>query len=262
MYGQSDLNGVESQETFEHREGDKMLKLELKMDMPKGCYKCPFYRGRGVDWKCSAIPGDNPRPQTWETVMRFEKERLENCPLTEDTEKGNQSGESVTPPPLKVGQRVCLRGGRYNVIKRSDNGGSSGTSKYYPGYPPLWGAITAVQSDDCCEVQLDCDSYWTLGNEFMLVASELKNRGMSDEQLARLFTSQFLGKSLKLGNEPDNEISCGDTVYVVATCADTLKRADGSCYFREFGGCPYQESGTLDYCGEREDALAIFVRTL
>lgn len=60
-----------------------MITLKLAMNMPQGCYKCPFYRGYGVDWKCSAIPGDNPRPQTWETVKRFEKERLENCPLTD-----------------------------------------------------------------------------------------------------------------------------------------------------------------------------------
>lgn len=55
-----------------------------------------------------------------------------------------------------------------------------------------------------------------------------------------------------------NKIKPGDTVYVIATCADTLKRGSGTCWFQEFGGCPYQESGALDYCGEREDVPAVF----
>lgn len=55
-----------------------------------------------------------------------------------------------------------------------------------------------------------------------------------------------------------NEIKQGDTVYVIATCADTLQRQSGTCWFQEFGGCPYQESGALDYCGEREDVPAVF----
>lgn len=55
-----------------------------------------------------------------------------------------------------------------------------------------------------------------------------------------------------------NKIKPGDTVYVIATCADTLKRQSGVCWFQEFGGCPYQESGALEYCGEREDVPAVF----
>lgn len=49
----------------------------------------------------------------------------------------------------------------------------------------------------------------------------------------------------------------GDTVYVIATCKDTLKRGSGVCYFQEFGGCPYIE-GRVNYCGEREDVPGIF----
>lgn len=55
-----------------------------------------------------------------------------------------------------------------------------------------------------------------------------------------------------------NAIKPGDSVYVIATCADALQRADGNCYFREFGGCPYQDDGILEFCGEREDIPAAF----
>lgn len=50
----------------------------------------------------------------------------------------------------------------------------------------------------------------------------------------------------------------GDTVYVIATCADTLKRQSGTCWFQESGGCPYREDGRLKYCGERETVLDVF----
>lgn len=56
----------------------------------------------------------------------------------------------------------------------------------------------------------------------------------------------------------DVKIKPGDTVYVIATCADTSQRADGLCYFREFGGCPYRDDGILDFCGEREDVPGLF----
>lgn len=58
------------------------------------------------------------------------------------------------------------------------------------------------------------------------------------------------------------EIKPSDTVFVIATCADTLKRQSGTCWFQEFGGCPYQQSGALDYCGEREDVPAVFQSVL
>ena len=55
-----------------------------------------------------------------------------------------------------------------------------------------------------------------------------------------------------------NAIKPGDTVYVIATCADASQRADGFCYFSEFGGCPYRDDGILDFCGEREDVPGLF----
>ena len=53
-------------------------------------------------------------------------------------------------------------------------------------------------------------------------------------------------------------IKPGDNVYVIAACADTVKRADETCYFREFGGCPFRDDGILDFCGEREDVPGLF----
>lgn len=54
------------------------------------------------------------------------------------------------------------------------------------------------------------------------------------------------------------EVKPGDTVYVIATCADTWKRGSGVCWFQESGGCPFQASGRLEYCGERENVLDVF----
>lgn len=53
-------------------------------------------------------------------------------------------------------------------------------------------------------------------------------------------------------------IKPGDTVYVIATCADALHRASGTCWFYEVGGCPFRESGRLEYCGERENVRDVF----
>ena len=53
-------------------------------------------------------------------------------------------------------------------------------------------------------------------------------------------------------------IKPGDTVYVIATCADTLKRQSGICWFYESGVCPFHESGRLNHCGERETVPDIF----
>lgn len=55
-----------------------------------------------------------------------------------------------------------------------------------------------------------------------------------------------------------NAIKTGDTVYVIATCADTWKRGSGVCWFRENGGCPFQASGRLEYCGERKTVSDVF----
>lgn len=54
------------------------------------------------------------------------------------------------------------------------------------------------------------------------------------------------------------EIKPGDTVYVIATCADALKRGSGTCWFYESGGCPYKDDGKLKYCGERENVPDVF----
>lgn len=54
----------------------------------------------------------------------------------------------------------------------------------------------------------------------------------------------------------------GDTVFVIATCADALHRASGTCWFYEMGGCPFQESGRLEYCGERENVPDVFEATV
>lgn len=54
------------------------------------------------------------------------------------------------------------------------------------------------------------------------------------------------------------ELKPGDTAYVIATCADTWKRGSGVCWFYENSGCPFQASGRLEYCGEREDVLDVF----
>lgn len=53
-------------------------------------------------------------------------------------------------------------------------------------------------------------------------------------------------------------IKPGDTVYVIATCADAWKRGSGTCYFYENGNCPFQQSGRLEHCGDREHALDVF----
>lgn len=58
--------------------------------------------------------------------------------------------------------------------------------------------------------------------------------------------------------EAKAKIKPGDTVYVIATCADAPHRASGTCWFYEAGGCPFQESGRLKYCGEREDVRGVF----
>ena len=57
-------------------------------------------------------------------------------------------------------------------------------------------------------------------------------------------------------------IKPGDTVYVIATCADTLKRGSGICWFYENGGCAFQESGRLKYCGEHENVRDVFEATV
>lgn len=54
------------------------------------------------------------------------------------------------------------------------------------------------------------------------------------------------------------ELKPGDTVYVVATCADAWKRGSGVCWFYENGGCPYQASGRLEHCGDSESVLDVF----
>lgn len=53
-------------------------------------------------------------------------------------------------------------------------------------------------------------------------------------------------------------IKKGDTVYVIATCADTWKRGSGICWFYENGGCPYQTSRRLEHCGDSENVLDVF----
>lgn len=63
-----------------------MITLTLAIDMPKGCGKCPFFRGMGETWKCSAIPGDPPHVNTWENYGWRINHRLENCPLVEKKE--------------------------------------------------------------------------------------------------------------------------------------------------------------------------------
>jgi len=55
-----------------------------------------------------------------------------------------------------------------------------------------------------------------------------------------------------------NAIKPGDTVYVIATCADALHRASGICWFYENGGCPYQASGRLEHCGDSVRVLDVF----
>ena len=62
--------------------------IKIDMEMPKACFDCPFafikYGDTGV-FACTITKKEFARRDDTPTLQKFEKERLDNCPLCPET---------------------------------------------------------------------------------------------------------------------------------------------------------------------------------